>query len=241
MATHARPAPEAGRGCSSASWPTMARVMKRDVGVGGVPVAGQTPVAQHGERVGDLEDLVETVRNEDHGRIPGDDCANGLEQPLASGFDSAEVGSSRTRTLPPEQSARAISTSCRWASGRSPTRLLRSMTAPRRLHSGLDRIAARARADIQRKAPRQDARENVLLDRAVGKQHQLLMHDDQAGRPRGRSEPSGTSLPATRSVPPSGRTAPDRMPIRVDLPAPLAPSRPCTSPAATVEETSSSA
>src|SRR3990172_7767701 len=56
-----------------------------------------------------------------------------------------------------------------------------------------------------------------------------------------RGEPKRTVLPSTARVPPSGSNTPDRILIRVDLPAPLSPSRQTTSPALTASETSSRA
>ena len=46
---------------------------------------------------------------------------------------------------------------------------------------------------------------------------------------------SATSKPATRAVPPVGAMVVVSMPMVVDLPAPFGPSRPNTSPAATLE------
>src|SRR4051812_13772156 len=47
-----------------------------------------------------------------------------------------------------------------------------------------------------------------------------------------------TSAPSRRISPSSGRCTPDRILMSVDLPAPLSPSRQCTSPGATATETS---
>src|SRR5439155_16376834 len=48
-----------------------------------------------------------------------------------------------------------------------------------------------------------------------------------------------TTFPSTRISPASGRSIPERMLIRVDLPAPFSPSRQCTSPCRAASETSS--
>ena len=45
-----------------------------------------------------------------------------------------------------------------------------------------------------------------------------------------RGDEIAVSIPSIRIVPASGRFRPERMPIRVDLPAPFSPSRQCTSP-----------
>ena len=48
-----------------------------------------------------------------------------------------------------------------------------------------------------------------------------------------------TTFPSTRISPASGRSIPERMLIRVDLPAPFSPSRQCTSPCRAASEMSS--
>src|SRR6266566_5144206 len=48
-----------------------------------------------------------------------------------------------------------------------------------------------------------------------------------------------TSAPSILMLPESGRSIPDKMLIRVDLPAPFSPSRQCTSPCRTVRLTRS--
>src|SRR4029077_3261981 len=54
-------------------------------------------------------------------------------------------------------------------------------------------------------------------------------------------EPKRSSSPATRILPSSGTVTPARQRMRVDLPAPFAPTRPCTSPRAMPMLTSRSA
>ena len=56
-----------------------------------------------------------------------------------------------------------------------------------------------------------------------------------------RGEAKTTGRPSTAMLPSSGRSRPDSILIRVDLPAPLSPSRQTTSPGATLSETFSSA
>ena len=125
-------------------------------------------------------------------------------RPLASGFDNAEVGSSSTRTLPPEQSARAISTSCRCASGSSPTRAFRSIDGAKATHR---------RFDFPRRAPAWSSetrptarRSRTRSPRPSGRGTASVPDARRRGRrlARAESEPSGTSLSATRSAPLSG-------------------------------------
>ena len=54
-----------------------------------------------------------------------------------------------------------------------------------------------------------------------------------------RGDEITVSTPSTRIVPASGRFSPERIPIRVDLPAPFSPSRQCTSPRRRVRSTRS--
>src|SRR3984957_3271485 len=54
-------------------------------------------------------------------------------------------------------------------------------------------------------------------------------------------EPERSSSPSTRILPSSGTVPPARQRMRVDLPAPFAPTRPCTSPCAMPMSTSRSA
>src|SRR5690348_11690338 len=54
-----------------------------------------------------------------------------------------------------------------------------------------------------------------------------------------RGERMPTSAPSSLMLPESGRSIPDRMLIRVDLPAPFSPRRQCTSPCCTVTLTRS--
>ena len=84
-------------------------------------LGGDLPaVAEDRDGVGDAQDVVEEVRDED-------DAAAAVAQPRStanrrstSGGDSAEVGSSRMMMRAPENSTRAISISCCRPIGRSP-------------------------------------------------------------------------------------------------------------------------
>ena len=52
---------------------------RRNVGVGGQPTTNDMAVPEHGQRIGDLEDLVQAVRHKDDGRILRDNRPDRVE------------------------------------------------------------------------------------------------------------------------------------------------------------------
>ena len=195
-------------------------------------------VAQHGDRVCDREDVLEEVRDEDHADPGVAQIPHHVEQPRVSAASSAEVGSSRIRTRGSRSSARQIST--RW---RSPRRSRPSGPDELLVESDHPEKRPRARAHLpttdQRTATRLPGQEQVL-------QHVELLEYGRApapprqcrGRRPRRCRETRTGWPSRYSSPVDGRSAPARTFIRVDLPAPLAPSSAWTSPGSICIETS---
>ena len=78
--------------------------------------------------------------------------------------------------------------------------------------------------------------EDVVGDRQLGREREVLVDDlDAACRATRAASGSRACSPSTRSEPYVGCTAPQRIFRSVDLPAPLSPTRPTTSPRLTLE------
>ena len=108
-----------------------------------------------------------------------------------------------------------------------------------------DPDAPRDRRDVPRDRPPvdqaearalRDAQHDVLEHRHAGNEGQFLMDEVHAefGRPVWRLD-RRPARPSISITPASGWTSPARIRISVDLPAPLAPTSPCTSPGRIVE------
>ena len=121
-------------------------------------------------------------------------------------------------------SALAISTICRRDSGRSLTSASGWMSSAPARASASSAMRRCARAVDQPEAARRVADRDVVGDREVGDQRQLLEDADDAGRVgRGRRR-ERDRLPSSSIVPSSGATTPAMILISVDLPAPFSPS-----------------
>ena len=133
----------------------------------------------------------------------------------ASRWPSGAVGSSRMRTLGSCDSALAISTSCRSASDRLPTRR-RGRNARGRAARAPRRSCAAHRADVeQAEAARLAAERDVLRDREVRQQAELLVDGGDAELDRAAACcRSSTGAPAEADRAGIGASMPERMLIR---------------------------
>ena len=84
--------------------------------LGGEVLADELAVAQDGDAVADLVDLVEEVRHEEDRHTATLEVADDAEELADSSASRLEVGSSRTSTRRSAEMARAIATSCWTAS-----------------------------------------------------------------------------------------------------------------------------
>ncbi len=156
--------------------------------------------------------------------------------------DSAVVGSSKMSTRGDAPSTFAISTSC-WVASDSVADL-RARVEPVEadaLEHRL-RLTAQLRRAGDAAAGGQLPHQEVLADRQVGQEAELLV-DDADARPRGPgpATESPMSSPSIRYSPESRRIAPVRILISVLLPAPFSPARHMTSPARSSNVTPASA
>ena len=114
---------------------------------GGARLVHDLAVAHHGDRLADGEDLLEAMRDEQHGGAALGQRADDAEQPLDLGADSAAVGSSMISTRASKLSALAISTIC-WSAIESPrTGRSASRRTPRRSSRLLDLLSHGAAVD----------------------------------------------------------------------------------------------
>ncbi len=176
----------------------------RDVGVRGAPASLDAAVAQHREPIGDRKNLVQAVRNEDHRRLARDNRADRLEQTLR-----LRLRQRRGRLV--QHQHRAAGTQRAGDLDDLPVRQLQ-VADPRAqidgggkpVHRRLDLLPPRAPTDEAKRRFRQDAREDVLFHRAVGEQHQLLMHHRQSG-PSSIRERAERHVAAGHAQPPAVR------------------------------------
>ena len=144
------------------------------------------------------------------------------------------VGSSRTRTRQPTANARAISTSCcarrrEVADHGLAVGCRGARAAPGRPARGPAPRACRTRPS----ARRLQAEHDVLHDREVRRQRQLLVDHGHAGPPRlQRTRRRGRARRPEPSCPRPRPSAPERTPMSVLLPAPFCPTSAHTSPRA---------
>ena len=191
----------------------------------GRPRLDVTAVAEDGDRVGDLADLLEPVADEEDG-----DAA--LAQPAHGGEEAVDlVGRERGGRLVHDQQPRAR---------RERLRDLEQLpvgdaeSAHGRVGADVDRRSPRGCAAVStRIAPPVDGAEaragvapgeDVLGDGQVLEDRRLLVHGDDA---RAGARRCGSAIrcgsPSTRTAPSSGGTTPVRIFTSVDLPAPFSP------------------
>ena len=135
-------------------------------------------VAQHRDRVADLQQLVELVRDVDDrdARAPAGRAMT-RKSPSTSAALSADVGSSMIRTRTSWASALAISTTCCWPMRRSLT----SVVGVDRPAPAADDSRARCRSALRSidaaDATQLRGQEDVVGDAEVGAQVELLVDD----------------------------------------------------------------
>ena len=140
---------------------------------------------------------------------------------------SIEVGSSRMSTREPFQSALMISMCCCWPSARVLTRTSGSTVTPSAPASSASRARA---AGSSRTMPGFEPSIRFSSTVSVGMRLRCWYTMPMPSSRPALGESMRTSRPSTWMVPLSGWYSPDRMLIRVDLPAPFSPSRHSTSP-----------
>ena len=203
-----------------------------------LPRVDSPAVAQHGDSIGELEDLVEAMADVEHAGPTRAHLADSREQAchvvrrqrrcgLVHDHDAC-VAAERTRDLDEllfrhrELARRPIGID------------LRPGACEQRLR---DPPAARP-VDAPPARPTLEPQRQVLRDREMRKQGGLLV-DGGDPRSRAASGPwAASGAPSIASVPESGWTAPVRILISVDLPAPFSPTMACTSPARRSSDTS---
>ena len=214
----------------------------------GLEVAGRPAEAQHEDPVGDLEDVGEVVADHDHAEAALAQPLDQLQHLAVCATPSAAVGSSSSTTFGSPSSERATATCWRWPPESVPTsvRTLGIVTASAReqlagpvLHRSPRRAGARPRRRRAR-SPRARGtgwRRRRGCRRAPG--------PGRRSRSRARSRPGAGDRDRSRrrsgSSPASASGCPAIVLTSVDLPAPLSPTRPTTSPAWTSKSTPSSA
>ena len=145
---------------SSTSRPTISRASERSV----APSVGHRvdllAAPQDRHAVGDVQHLVELVRDEDDRRaLARSACAGPRTGPAPPAAVSTAVGSSSTSTFAPRNSARRISTRCWAPTPRSSTRASGSTARPNRCESsrtprgGAPCSRAAGRCAARRRAP----------------------------------------------------------------------------------------
>ena len=188
----ARPRPSRSRSAASrdrsSRRPCCAR-STRDRSRCAAAAGGHGAVAQDHGVVGDLQRLLEVVRDVDDRDAAARQVADHLEQHLDLGGASAEVGSSMIRMRELTDRARAISTICCWPRRRSSTRVSGSMS------SSSSSISARVwRSSSAKSTPvgagDLAAHEDVVADAQVRREAEFLVDDRDAAVARlgGRGE-----------------------------------------------------
>ena len=142
--------------------------------------------------------------------------------------------------------ARAIATACRW-----PPESARHGTLTEGMRIESRSSSAAQRRSISRRASQPNQRsDGTSCSRPMNRLSLTLTSGASArswntvsmpSRRESSGEPKGCSTPSTATWPAVGRIAPLSTPTRVDLPAPLSPTRPTTSPGEMPKVTSSSA
>ena len=216
---------------------------REEIGVGDVRDRGcpaERAVSQDRDAIGDLAHLAETMRDVDDRRSLCRELADGGEQQLDG------VLRERCRRLVEDQQPRRHGEGLgefEQVAARDAQRgdAVLEMALAKCTSSSSDRIAFRdvGIAALEMIAAHCD--EDVLGDRHVGQERRMLMDDRDPEILRRAGVRLSTGVPLKMIVPPSGDVVPEATFIRVDLPAPFSPSRACTSPGSTSNETSLSA
>ena len=205
--------------------------------------ADEPAVAQHGDRVRELEHLARgSARSRTIVVPPRDERADDLVQLLASRRAlSAAVGSSMTISCASRESARRISTFCCSAVRSRP-----AGASPGQVEARRTRRARRTRASSWR--PRSDAgargstpRKTFCATVSCGTTDGSCAIAATLCSSASRGERKETSAPSRRIRPAVGASAPETIRPSVDLPAPFSPTSACTEPAGESSETPSSA
>ena len=197
----------------------------------------RAPVGEHRHAVADPLDLVEAVRDVDDahalGREPPDDPEQRLD--LAVVEDRGRLVHDQQPDVA-RQRAGDRDDLLRRGPQRAHEHRPGEMSAwSRRSSSAVVSVASRSRSS-KPSAARLVAEEHALGDASGPRRGRA---PDRSSRRRAPSTPTARRRAAARlrrgSRPRSGATTPDTHLISVDLPAPLGPSRQCTSPGAHVE------
>ena len=191
-------------------------------------------VLEDGDDVAQVQDLVEAVRDVQDGDAVGRQVADHLEQALAL------LGRERGGRFVHRDQARAPDEG---AADREHPLLRYAQGADRGVEGEVDAEAfdvGDLRVDLrpvdQARARRLRQPQRHILDRAEVR-HQVELLVDEAEPEGGRALRLGMAVgwPSTSTSPSSGASTPASKRMSVDLPAPLAPTRPCTSPEQDVE------
>ncbi len=208
-----------------------------------VAVMTTRAVAHHRDPVGDREHLLEPVRDVEDRDAVGATARAGRRTGARSPRSlSAEFGSSRISTRGRSSSTRQSSTSCRSPMPQAADDGVRVGTSGRSRRSIGRALRSHRGAIDQPEARRLAVGEQVGQHRAVREEAQLLVDDADAGaRASARRRRARTARRRAGSSPRVGRTAPARIFISVDLPAPFSPTTAWTVPATTSRSTPASA
>ena len=197
-------------------------------------VADLGAVAQHGDALGDLHHLVETMRRRRRCRCRRASARRpGAISASTSCRVSEAVGSSMMTSLASAAIARQIATSWRSAIEQLLDLRVRIERGADARHRRFSAVCAHRRPIRPSAAAEMLADRDVLGDREVGKQRQVLVdHLDAACGRLHRIRDAGSPGPRSRCARRApGASTPEMILISVDLPEPFSPTRQCTSPA----------
>ena len=163
-------------------------------------------VAHDGDPVGQSDDLLEPVRDIEDGDALRLELEDDAKSSSISASVSVAVGSSRITTLASMASALAISTICWWATVNVANgRRGRSRSPTRRSAAGVGNWSRRSTRPVPAGLA---SEEQVLADREVRRQRELLVHHRDAQRLRVRGRGNGRAGRRVRSSPsPAARPA----------------------------------
>src|SRR5580704_14742938 len=154
---------------------------------------------------------------------------------------SAAVGSSSSRQRVPAASARVISTTWRCSTVRLPQAVSALTSKPQSVMTL--RVCSRIRRQSTTPPRRAGGRPRKTFSATVRYGTTMECWNTAVIRPRhaAMSPSEGAGRPSRRTSPASGATRPDRIETRVDLPAPLRPTRPRQRPGCRLRSTPRSA